>query len=71
MENIAFQEGQFQEGQRVEVWLAGWDQWIYGCVEQAGSLDGVPCARVKLDGYSNPAVFRLDQVRAMEGLFAL
>ena len=66
MENRAF-----QEGQRVEVWLAGWDQWVGGFVEQAGFLDGISCVRVKLDGYANPAVFRVDQVRAMEGLFAL
>ena len=58
-------------GQRVEVWLAGWDQWVGVCVEQTGFLAGIPCVRVKLDGYDNPGVFRLDQVRAIEGLFAL
>ena len=58
-------------GQRVEVWLAGCDQWTSGCVEQAGFLDGISCVRVKLDGYDNTGVFRLDQIRAMEGLFAL
>lgn len=61
----------FEVGQQVEVWLAGWDQWIGGFVECDGFLGGFRCVRVRLDDYDNSAVFRLDQVRAMEGLFSL
>ena len=60
----------FQPGQRVEVWLAGWGQWLGGAVESTGFLDGVPCVRVLLDGQAQVSVWRVDQVRAMEGLFA-
>ncbi len=57
-------------GQRVEVWFAGWDQWVCGTVDMTGFLNGVACIRVRLDEAEEVAVFRQDQVRAMEGLFA-
>ena len=40
--------GCFTPGQRIEVWLAGYDQWLGGEVESAGFLGGVACVRVKL-----------------------
>ena len=61
----------FTGGQRVEVWLAGWDQWLRGEVESAGFLHGVQCVRVLLDEAEEVSVWRVDQVRAMKGLFAL
>ena len=60
----------FLPGQRVEVWLTGWDQWLSGEVESAGHLAGAPCVRVLLDGAAEVSVWRMDQVRALEGLFA-
>lgn len=61
---------QYDAGQRVEVWFDGWDQWLPGTVEQVGFLGGCGCVRVILDGTSEPGVYRLDQIQAMEGLFA-
>ena len=61
----------FAPGQHVEVWLAGWDQWIGGEIESAGFLGGVPCVRVKLDGAEDVSIWRVDQIRVMEGLFSL
>ena len=60
----------FTPGQRVEVWLAGWDQWLGDTLESAGFLDGVPCVRVRLDGWEEVSIWRVDQIQAMEGLFA-
>ncbi len=61
----------FQSGQRVEVWVAGWEQWLGGEVESAGFLAGVACVRVKLDGAEEVSIWRVDQIKAVEGLFAL
>jgi hypothetical protein len=57
-------------GQRVKVWIDGFDQWLMGEVEQVGQLQGVDVARVHLDGKGD-GTFRFDQMATEEGLFGL
>lgn len=60
----------FYPGQRVKVWVHGFDQWLMGEVEQVGQLQGFDVARVHLND-RGVGVFRFDQIAPEEGLFGL
>lgn len=61
---------EFDAGEAVEVWLAGWDRWFPGAAVQTGRLGGLDCVAVRFPDRPCPSIYRLDQVRRVDKTLA-
>lgn len=57
---------EYAAGDRLEVWLAGWDRWFPGVVVQTGRLGGMDCVAVQFPDSPCPSIYRFDQVRRLD-----